>query len=107
MTPAVSSLCEEGDMKDSGLSPRGGVGRLITKDIVDLHEERKYFATAINCSLALTHQLTRMADFMCSDTCHVFSRRSCRSDVCGNTVRHLTDYYCCTSAPNITAVCGN
>lgn len=39
MTPAVSSLCEEGDMQDSGLSHGGGAGRLIAKDIVDLHGE--------------------------------------------------------------------
>lgn len=73
MTPAVSSLCEEGDMQDSGLSPRGGGGRLIAKDIVDLHGERKYFATAINCSLALTDQSCGyfLSDFLCSDACHV------------------------------------
>lgn len=59
MTPAVSSLCQEGDMQDSGLSPRGADERLIAKDVVDLHVEGKYFAKAINCSLAVMDQRCR------------------------------------------------
>lgn len=50
----------------------GGAGRLIAKDIVDLHGEGKYFASAINCSLTLTDQRC------CAVTC-VTSWSSCRS----------------------------
>lgn len=69
-------------MQDSGLSPQGGGGgRLIAKDIVDLHKERKYFATAINCSLAVTDQRCGWDVFFqifCAGVC-VTSWGRCRS----------------------------